>query len=324
MKRRVAMLSLAGIIVILDQGTKYLINQTRPRFQVISGFFNLSYVENRNIQESVSGFGKLKPLNSRYITSNVVAIVHKLHLKQGSKVEPDSVIAELKSVELEQRLFEAGLSYERSKILLDETKANHKLENLRKNSEIDNLNIELEEAKIIEDIYKKLMLSNAVSELQLKQSKLKVKLLTNKLQREQKILIEIKEAQLQKEISQNKLVNQEFKADNGLVELSGELVVKANMKGTLSDLRIEEGQILQIGQEIATVINNLDLYVELFVPQDDVNTIINGNEAIINTGQGLAKATVDRILSKVNDGVVPIHLTLKKPYPKNACQRGHC
>jgi signal peptidase II len=40
------MLSLAGIIVILDQLTKYLIDQARPNFQVIPGFFNLSYVRN--------------------------------------------------------------------------------------------------------------------------------------------------------------------------------------------------------------------------------------------------------------------------------------
>ncbi len=46
MKRRLAMLSLAGMIVILDQLTKYWINQAKPRFEVITGFFNLSYVQN--------------------------------------------------------------------------------------------------------------------------------------------------------------------------------------------------------------------------------------------------------------------------------------
>ncbi len=40
------MLSLSGIIVILDQLTKYLVEQARPNFQVIPGFFSLTYVRN--------------------------------------------------------------------------------------------------------------------------------------------------------------------------------------------------------------------------------------------------------------------------------------
>lgn len=46
MQRRVVMLGLAGLIVLLDQFTKFLIDRSRLHFQVIPGFFNLSYVEN--------------------------------------------------------------------------------------------------------------------------------------------------------------------------------------------------------------------------------------------------------------------------------------
>ncbi len=47
MKIRLAMFSLAGLLILLDQGTKFLIRQTRPNIQVIPGFFNMTYVENR-------------------------------------------------------------------------------------------------------------------------------------------------------------------------------------------------------------------------------------------------------------------------------------
>ncbi len=47
MKRRLIMAGFAGVLVLLDQVSKYLIATSRPRFEVIPGFFNLSYVENR-------------------------------------------------------------------------------------------------------------------------------------------------------------------------------------------------------------------------------------------------------------------------------------
>ena len=46
MKKRLAILSISGIIIVLDQITKFWISQNRPNFQVIPGFFNIHYVEN--------------------------------------------------------------------------------------------------------------------------------------------------------------------------------------------------------------------------------------------------------------------------------------
>jgi signal peptidase II len=45
-KKRLAILSISGIIIVLDQITKFWISQNRPNLQVIPGFFNIHYVEN--------------------------------------------------------------------------------------------------------------------------------------------------------------------------------------------------------------------------------------------------------------------------------------
>lgn len=69
-KRRLTMLSLAGMIVILDQLTKYWINQAKPRFEVIPGFFNLNYVKNTG-----AAFGILQGNQFLLASVSVVAIV---------------------------------------------------------------------------------------------------------------------------------------------------------------------------------------------------------------------------------------------------------
>jgi signal peptidase II len=40
------MFSLAGLIILLDQFTKYLVETLRPNMVVIPGFFNLTYIKN--------------------------------------------------------------------------------------------------------------------------------------------------------------------------------------------------------------------------------------------------------------------------------------
>lgn len=69
MKRRFIMLGLAGIIVLLDQGTKYVISQTQPYFQVIPGFFTLTYVKNTG-----AAFGILQGKQPLLTAVSVVAM----------------------------------------------------------------------------------------------------------------------------------------------------------------------------------------------------------------------------------------------------------
>jgi len=68
-KRRLVLLSLAGMIVILDQLTKFWISQTKPSFEVIPGFFNLSYVKNTG-----AAFGILQGKQFLLTSISVVAI----------------------------------------------------------------------------------------------------------------------------------------------------------------------------------------------------------------------------------------------------------
>jgi signal peptidase II len=63
------MLGLAGIIVLLDQGTKHVISQVQPYFQVIPGFFSLTYVKNTG-----AAFGILRGKQPLLAAVSVVAM----------------------------------------------------------------------------------------------------------------------------------------------------------------------------------------------------------------------------------------------------------
>lgn len=69
MKARFGMLGLAAVLIAVDQFTKFLINQARPNFQVIPGFFTLRYVENTG-----AAFGILQGKQLLLTSVSVLAI----------------------------------------------------------------------------------------------------------------------------------------------------------------------------------------------------------------------------------------------------------
>lgn len=280
--------------------------------------YQVSYVENKNIQESVRGFGKLMPLQSRFLTSNTISVVEELLVKQGDIVTPETIIVQLKSNSLGQEIFQAKLRYERAKLILADAQVDHRLESLRKSSDIEEIYIELKAAKKVVGIYEKLIKQKAISELKVEQAKVKEQLLSNRLKKEGVLLEHIIKAHKQKENSLFQLANQESQVLEALKELSNNLKVKAGMNGQVTELNIEKGQTLQLGGKIATISTNVELIAEMYVSQDEVENITINSKAVINTGRGLIHGRVERIVAKVKDGVVPIQLSLSKPYPLNA------
>lgn len=69
MKKRLAILSISGIIIALDQLTKFWISQNRPNFEVIAGFFNIHYVENTG-----AAFGILQGKQTLLTLVSIIAI----------------------------------------------------------------------------------------------------------------------------------------------------------------------------------------------------------------------------------------------------------
>ncbi|MCU8035694.1 MULTISPECIES: efflux RND transporter periplasmic adaptor subunit [unclassified Shewanella] len=280
--------------------------------------YTYTYVENKFIQKTVSGYGKLRPLRNHFLTGEVISVVEEVLIKQGEQVSKGEIIAVLASSELDRDLNTAKLSYERSKLQLSETQANNRLEALRKESTINDIAIELEEAKMIDVIYKKLFETKAVSELEAKQASLKVKLLTNRFEREDYLLEQMKLAHRQKEVAQEKLVQQENYSLQSIQAIKNKLVVKAEMDGNVTELNIEQGQTVAVGGKIATISTNTELVADLYVPQDEASNVLINAEGIVNTGSGRINGQVERIFSKVSDGTVLVQLKLNKPYPNNA------
>lgn len=84
------MFSLAGLVVLLDQLTKYWIGQYRPYIQVIPGFFNITYVENRG-----AAFGILQGRQFLLTIVSLIAIAILISLLLYEKKEKKGLLVAL-------------------------------------------------------------------------------------------------------------------------------------------------------------------------------------------------------------------------------------
>lgn len=90
MKRQIIAVSLAGIIVLLDQLTKILVSWERPNFKVIPGFFNIHYVENTG-----AAFGILQDKRTLLTFVSVLAVGVLLFLIFSARDEQKGMLAAL-------------------------------------------------------------------------------------------------------------------------------------------------------------------------------------------------------------------------------------
>lgn len=90
MQRQVIAVSLAGIIVLLDQFTKIWVSWARPNFKVIPGFFNIHYVENTG-----AAFGILQDKRTLLTFVSAIALGVLLFLIFSARKEQKGMLAAL-------------------------------------------------------------------------------------------------------------------------------------------------------------------------------------------------------------------------------------
>src|SRR5213592_5185578 len=136
----------------------------------------------------VRGLGTLVPEDIRWIPANTEGSVEKILIWPGTKVEPDSVILELSSPELEQSAHDAESKAKAAEAELATMRATLQRELLDQEATTARVHSEYEQAKMERQTNDQLAKNGLVAELVYKTSKVKEGELANRDQIEQKRL----------------------------------------------------------------------------------------------------------------------------------------
>jgi HlyD family secretion protein len=266
----------------------------------------------------VRGLGTLVPEEIRWIPANTEGRVEKIIVWPGTNVEPDTVILELTSPELEQAAHDAESKATAAEAELTSVRATLQREVLDQESTTARVHSEYEQAKMERETNDRLAKNGLIAELDYKTSKVKEEELANRDAIEQKRLafsrdsIEPQIASKQAAVDQAK---QLAKLKSDQVEA---LHVRAGMSGVLQQLPVQIGQRVKVGDNLARVADPTKLKAQVKIAETQAKDIQINQQAVIDTRNGTVKGHVTRVDPAVEQGTVTVDVAFDEALPKGA------
>ncbi len=275
-------------------------------------------VRRGQLLRQVSGPGTLVPEQIRWVTATTAGRVEAIHVEPGSQVEVDTLLVELSNPDVELEALEAERQLKSAEADLANLRAQLNIERLNQRSTIAQVRSEYREAKRRAEAQQRLAEADIIAELDYVQTRERAEELAGRLEIEQeraRILAEANEARGAAQVAQIDRLRAlaRFQADR-----VDSLRVPAGLSGVLQELPLEVGQRVTPGTLLAKVVQPKRLKAELRIPEAQAEEVKLGQQAEIDTHNGMVQGRVVRINPSVQRGTVTVDVSLEGELPPGA------
>jgi HlyD family secretion protein len=267
---------------------------------------------------SVRGLGTLVPESIIFIPAKREGRVMRRLLLPGSEVQPETVLLELSSPQLEQEVFQVETQIKADAADLEAIRVRLETERLDQESVRAQVESEYEQAKAQLQADEQLAKAGLLDQLTLAKSRVTAQQLGIRLKLETERL-EIREKSVEAQ-----LATQRAKMEQGqaLYELRrqelNDLRVRAGISGVLQQLEVEVGQLVTPGTVLARVSDPQRLKAALRIPETQVRDVLPGQHATVDTRNGIIPGTVMRVDPASIEGTVTVDVQLDGELPRGA------
>jgi HlyD family secretion protein len=267
----------------------------------------------------VRGLGTLVPLDIRWIPAQTASRVDKIVIRPGPHMlTPNAIILELSDPAVQQTLLDAEYQ-------LKAAEADYANLQVQVNSELMNqksveagVRSDYEQTKLQHEVDYKLFQEGIDADVTQKLSKVKEDQLAIRVALEAdrtKIAADSAKARLQ---AQQSHIDQ-YRAMYELRKSQADaLHVRAGINGVLQILPVEEGQNVAVGTNLARVADPHKLKAEIKIAETQAKDVAYGQNATVDTRNGIVKGHVIRIDPSVVNGTVTVDVGIDDPLPLGA------
>ena len=266
----------------------------------------------------VRGLGTLVPQEIRWIAANTEGRVEKILIRPGAHVEPDTIILELTSPELEQAARDAELQYKGAEAELTTLRATLQRQLLEQESSAARVHSEYQQAKMENETNENLKKNGLVAELIYKTSKVKAEDLAIRDAIEQKRYVFARDSIEPQLASKQAAVDQAKALAQLKLNQVEALHVRAGFTGVLQQLPLEVGQRVIPGANLARVADPTKLKAQVKIAETQAKDIQINQVASIDTRNGVVAGHVVRVDPAVEQGTVTVDVELEGELPKGA------
>lgn len=317
-KRKRRIMIIAGVVVGVILATVAL-SRLKPAVPSVDrSTVWIDTVKRGPMVRQVRGLGTLVPEDIRWIAAATEGRVEKIIVWPGTKVEPETVIFEMTSSELEQSAHDSELAATAAEAEMTSLKATLQREVLDQEATTARVHSEYEQAKMERETNDKLAKDGLIAVLAYKTSQVKEAELKNRDEIEQKRL-EFARSSIEPQIaSKQAAVDQAKQLAKLKMDQVEALHVKAGMTGVLQQLPVQIGQRVKVGDNLARVADPSKLKAQIKIAETQAKDIQIDQKSSIDTRNGVVEGHVTRVDPAVEQGTVTVDIAIDGELPKGA------
>lgn len=275
-------------------------------------------VKRGTLLRQVQGYGKLVPEEMYWIPARTQGRVERILVQPGAAVRMDTVLLEMSNEELERDVATAEMEVKAAEADYTSLRVRLEKEVLDQKASFAMVQANYSRAKLEEQMNEQLATDRLISNQQLQLSRSTAQELATRLE------IETTRVEISSEAVEAQLAAQAARVDQVRAiarlkrnQLDG-LHVRAGTTGVLALLPVEVGQQVTPGTNLARVANPEQLKAEIKIPETQAKDIAVGQNASIDTYNGIISGRVSRIDPAVQEGSVTVDVALDGALPTGA------
>lgn len=277
-------------------------------------------VQRGNMLRQVRGSGTLVPIDSavRFISAQVEGRIERVPNLPGVSVTPDSVLIEMSNPEVQQNAAEAFAQLKAAQADADNLQAQLATSLLNQQSIVTSAMSNSAQANLQAEANKKLASDGLIPEITLKLSLLRAEELRKTVGIEQDKYKQAEASMAAQHAAQQSRVDNLAAVYDLRKHQVDSLTVRAGLAGVLQEVPVQVGQQVTAGTTLARVARPDQLKAQLNIPETQAKDVRIGQQASIDTRNGIAAGTVSRVAPSVQNGTVVVDVALRGPLPQGA------
>jgi HlyD family secretion protein len=317
--RRVRQILFAAVGIIAIGLITLGVSRLKPAAPSIDrGTVLIDTVKRGPMLRQVRGPGTLVPEEVRVIAAATEGRVERINVLAGAEVTAGTVLLELVNPTLAQQASDAEFALRAGEADYNNLKVRLESDRMTQTAAAATVRAEYEQAKLQLDTDEQLAKDGLIPALNLRLSRVRTQELANRYKIEQQRLevnlksIKAQMAAQEARISQLRALTQLRQSQLGTLR------VLAGTNGVLQQMDVEVGQQVTPGTNLARVAEPQHLKAELKIAETQTKDIVLGQQASIDTRNGIIPGHVVRIDPAAVQGTVTVDVALDGELPQGA------
>ncbi|MGA8407261.1 MAG: HlyD family efflux transporter periplasmic adaptor subunit [Candidatus Acidiferrales bacterium] len=314
--RRIMYIAAAVVLIPL---VTYALSRLKPAApSVDSGTIWTGTVKRGPMLREVRGLGTLVPETIRLIPAATDGQVQQRYLLPGTPVKANTVILDLSNPQLQQEELDAEYQLKGAQAAYEQTKAQLQNQLMDKRTLAASVSSQYRTAEMVKQTKEQLGANGLAPELDVKTAQVQAEELAKENDLAQKE-VETFQNSIAAQLAVQQATVDEKRAMYELKKTQvDELHIRPGIDGMLQELDVEVGQKVTMGTVLARVAQPSHLKAQLKIAETQAKDVLIGQQASVDTHNGIIPGHVTRIDPAVVNGTVTVDVGLDGPLPAGA------